>query len=88
MVAPPLGGAVTSKTPAPVLPREILLTVLPEDPSVRDSSTDKILRAVVPVPQDTFLPGPKSSRFQVIDYDGAENRLYPPTTLRIAKFCE
>ncbi len=59
--------------------------MLPQDPSVRDSSTGKILRAVVPVPQDTFLPGPKSSRFQVIDYDGAENRLYPPTTLRVAK---
>jgi hypothetical protein len=44
-----------------------------------------MLRAVVPVPQDRLLPGPKSSRFQVIDYDGAENHLYPTTTVRIAK---
>ena len=44
-----------------------------------------MLRAVVPVPRDRVLPGPKSSRFQVIDYDGAENQLFPPTAIRVAK---
>jgi len=44
----------------------------------------RLVRAVVPVPEDRVLPGPKSSRFQVIDYDGSENRLYGPTTIREA----
>jgi len=68
-----------------VQPREILLAVLPQDPSVFDPDTGDLLRAVVPVPQDSVLVGPKSSRFQVIDYDGSENHLYPPTSIRVAK---
>ena len=68
-----------------VRPREVLLAVLPQDPSVFDPDTGKLLRAVVPVPQDTVLSGPRSSRFQVIDYDGSENQLYPPTDILVAK---
>ncbi len=65
-------------------PREILLTVLPQDPAVFDPDSGRLLRAVVPVAQDLVLRGPKSSRFQVIDYDGSDNRLYPPTDIRPA----
>ncbi len=68
-----------------VQPREILLAILPQDPSVYDPDTGRLLRAVVTVPQDAVLTGPRSSRFQVIDYAGSENKLYPPTDLRLAK---
>ncbi len=69
----------------PVTPRQILLTVLPQDPGVFDPDTGTLLRAVVAVPQDLVLPGPLSSRFRVVDYDGSEDRLYPPSTIRPAR---
>lgn len=74
----------TPPSSQPVTPREILLTILPQDPGVFDPDTGKLLRAVVPLPQDQVLPGPKTSRFQVIDYDGSENHLYPTSKLRPA----
>lgn len=74
----------TPSSEQPVTPREIFLTILPQDPGVFDSDTGRLLRAVVPVSQDLVLPGPKNSRFQVIDYDGSENRLYPTSVIRPA----
>jgi hypothetical protein len=68
-----------------VEPREILLALLPQDPGVYDPATGRLIRAVVPVPFDRVRPGPKSARFSVIDYDGADNRLYPTTRLRPSK---
>jgi hypothetical protein len=68
----------------PVTPREIRLTILPQDPGVVDPATGRLLRAVVTVPQDVVLPGPRSSRFLVVDYDGSENHLYPRSTIRPA----
>jgi hypothetical protein len=68
-----------------VIPRQTFLTVLPQDPGVFDPDTGRRLRAVVAVPEDLVLPGPKSSRFQVVDYDGSEDRLYPTSTIRRAR---
>ena len=40
-----------------------------------------MLRASVPVPADRLEPGPRSHRFQVIDYDATARVLLPPATL-------
>ena len=38
-------------------------------------------RISIDVPNEFLLPGPQGSRFEVIDYDGANNCFYPPVDL-------
>jgi hypothetical protein len=55
------------------------MTIVAQDPSV--TGQHGMLRASVPVPADRLEPGPRSHRFQVIDYDATARVLLPPATL-------
>jgi hypothetical protein len=62
--------------PLPV-PRLQKLTIIAQDPGVRDEN-DCILRAAVELPAETLQPGPWGYRVHVIDYDAATNQLWKP----------
>lgn len=64
---------------AGALRRTFAMTIVAQDPSVGDERG--ILRATVPVPADRLEPGPRSHRFQVIDYDATARVLLAPATL-------
>jgi hypothetical protein len=55
------------------------MTIVAQDPSV--GGERGMLRASVPVPADRLEPGPRSHRFQVIDYDATARVLLPPAIL-------
>lgn len=55
------------------------MTIVAQDPSVGNERG--MLRATVPVPADRLEPGPRSHRFQVIDYDATARILLAPATL-------
>jgi hypothetical protein len=59
--------------------RTFAMTIVAQDPSVGDERG--MLRATVPVPADRLEPGPRSHRFQVIDYDATARVLLPPATV-------
>lgn len=53
------------------------VTVLAQDPSVRD--TDGLpLFTTLTIPNDFALPGPRTSRFHIIDYDASLGRFIQP----------
>jgi hypothetical protein len=58
-----------------------LLTVIAQDPSVRNRG--RILTAQVSVPAEVTEPGPRGARFHVVDYDAALDMLVPPVTLTV-----
>ena len=55
------------------------MTIVAQDPSV--GGERGMLRATVGVPADRLEPGPRSHRFQVIDYDATARILLPPARL-------
>ena len=59
--------------------RTHLMTIVAQDPSV--GGEQGMLRASVPVPADRLEPGPRSHRFQVIDYDATARVLLQPAIL-------
>jgi hypothetical protein len=59
--------------------RTFAMTIVAQDPSVGDERG--MLRATVPVPADRLEPGPRSHRFQVIDYDATARVLLAPAAL-------
>jgi len=71
----PEPGPVRASSPR----RTVAMTIVAQDPSVGDAHG--MLRATVPVPADRLEPGPRSHRFQVIDYDATARVLLPPATL-------
>jgi len=58
--------------------RTRLMTIIAQDPAVRFGG--QITRARVSVPVDRLEPGPRSSRFHVVDYDASAGRLNDPST--------
>lgn len=50
------------------------LTIIAQDPSVRIDG--KIVRALVDIPAEQLLPGPRGYRVNVIDFDATANVLY------------
>jgi hypothetical protein len=73
------GGAESLAHASP--PRDVLRTILAQDPAVLQAGSTRVLRADVPVPYDEVLPGPRSSRFSVVDYDATRDELHPSTEL-------
>jgi hypothetical protein len=73
--ASPEQGAVRAGSPR----RSFAMTIVAQDPSVGDARG--MLRATIPVPADRLEPGPRSHRFQVIDYDATARILLPPARL-------
>ena len=73
--ASPEQGAVRAGIPR----RTFAMTIVAQDPSV--GNAQGMLRATVPVPADRLEPGPRSHRFQVIDYDATARILLPPARL-------
>ena len=63
-----------------VLPRQIWLTIIAQDPSVRIccGGRDRILTVKVPVTAESLAPGPWGHRVQVVDYDATSSALYVP----------
>ncbi len=51
------------------------------DPSVRGSD-NKILTAVIEIPNEQLAPGPRGYRVQVVDYDASNQILYEPAPYR------
>ena len=71
----PEQGAARAGSPR----RTFAMTIVAQDPSV--GNAQGMLRATVPVPADRLEPGPRSHRFQVIDYDATARILLPPARL-------
>jgi hypothetical protein len=61
-------------------PRTHEMTIVAQDPSVLDGHGVPLL-AQVRVPADRLEPGPRSHRFQVVDYDASTGQLQPPAVL-------
>jgi hypothetical protein len=59
------------------VPRSQKLTIIAQDPAVRDTQ-NCILKAVVDLPAETLQPGPWGYRVHVIDYDAASDQLWEP----------
>lgn len=82
-------GAGPAEVPAPdagavQVGRWFTMTVVAKDPSIRSGGAEagrQILRARVRVPADRLWPGPRSHRFQVVDYDATAGELRPPVDL-------
>lgn len=65
----------------PPVAQTALLTVIAQDPSIRDG--DSILTAQVAVPAEVTEPGPRGARFHLVDYDAAQGELVPPARLSV-----
>ena len=63
------------------------VTILAQDPSVRDRSGE-ILKATVQVPWEDLEPGPTGHRVQVVDYDATTRTLYRPAGVRARDFAD
>jgi hypothetical protein len=66
------------------LPRQFVATVLARDPSVlaRDAQPGhRMLRTQLAMPATRLEPGPRGSRFQVVDFDASTKRLAAATDL-------
>lgn len=74
-------GNGTRLRPLPV-PRIQKLTIIAQDPGVRDEN-GCILRAAVELPAETLQPGPWGYRVHIIDYDAATNQLWKPYVYRM-----
>jgi hypothetical protein len=61
--------------------RTFAMTIVAQDPSIGNDRG--MLRATVPVPADRLEPGPRSHRFQVIDYNATGRVLLGPATLAV-----
>ncbi len=61
----------------PNLPRTRTLTIIAQDPSVKDKFK-KVLKAQVEIPAETLAKGPRGYRVNVIDYDTSTGTLYIP----------
>lgn len=62
------------------------LTVIAQDPSIKapnrkNKKKREVLLTKVEIPYETFLPGPKGYRMEVIDYDVSTNILYTQAPL-------
>src|SRR5215208_4604734 len=58
--------------------RTVELTIVAQDPAVRDAR-GRIVRARVRVPLDRRTePGPRGHRLHVVDYDAGRDELTPP----------
>ncbi|MEJ7569182.1 MAG: hypothetical protein WKF41_13060 [Gaiellaceae bacterium] len=53
------------------------VTIIAQDPSVRDAD-GKTIRAAVSIPVDLLEPGPRGQRFHVVDYDAGLGKLAKP----------
>lgn len=62
------------------------LTILAQDPSVREAENGRMLRAKVQVPFEHLDSGPRGYRVRVTDYDSAQNRLYQ--TAKVCDYCD
>jgi hypothetical protein len=66
------------------LPRQFQATVVARDPSVQAPDPKRghrILRTQLDVPATRLEPGPRGSRFQVVDFDASTKRLGAPPVL-------
>src|SRR5690349_21608236 len=59
------------------LPRTRTLTVIAQDPDVRDGN-GSIVRAEVEIPAEDLAAGPWGYRVHVIDFDASTGTLYTP----------
>jgi len=80
-VAAPVKPPAPASLARPPAPLDVRLTILAQDPAILKAGTTRLLRADVSVPYDDVLPGPRSSRLAVVDYDATRNELHPPTRL-------
>ena len=71
MAEPTRGGFV----PPPAPTRTRLVTVVAQDPGVRDLN-GRIITTQLEIPAERVAPGPWGYRVQVIDYDGSTRTLY------------
>jgi len=60
-----------------MVPGNRQLTIIAQDPSVKDAN-GKILRANVRIPYEALGPGPRGYRVHVVDYDSSQRVLYHP----------
>jgi hypothetical protein len=65
----------------PPVAQTTLLTVIAQDPSIRERG--RILTARASVPAEVTEPGPRGARFHVVDYDAALGTLVPPVPLAV-----
>src|SRR5205807_6338835 len=62
-------------------PRGAAITIIAQDPSVKDRTTNRVLTSEVYVPADKMAAGPRTHRFHVVDYDTTTMRAEGPADL-------
>lgn len=73
--------ALLTKLPTDGIPnRGLDMTILAQDPSVRESGKE-ILRTALTIPSERLEPGPRGHRFYVIDYDASTRTLTKPVPI-------
>jgi hypothetical protein len=61
-------------------------TVVAQDPTVHVSASDQtILSSVVEIPAEKYLPGPRGTRFQVVDLETASGKVGPQSLMEPAE---
>ena len=66
----------------PALSRTRSLTIVAQDPTISVSSADpRILTGVTAIPNERFLPGPRGSRFHVVDIDLSSGKAGPASVM-------
>jgi hypothetical protein len=83
---PPRPLERSSKIVDLLAPRSVEMTIVAQDPTTLTvEHPARILTAKVRVPAESLLPGPRSHRFFVVDYDVSEGRADGPVKCRVAK---
>lgn len=62
-------------------PRGAAITIIAQDPTVKDRTTNRVLTSQVTIPADKMEAGPRSHRFHVVDYDTSTKKAQPPADL-------
>lgn len=58
------------------MPARRTLTIIAQDPSIKDPITTGVLRAQVSIPYESTDPGPRGYRVHVVDYDATKGVMY------------
>jgi hypothetical protein len=61
--------------------RTVEITVVAQDPDIKRRDDGRVLTSKVTVPAEFLLPGPRSHRFFVVDYDLSSETAQPPAVL-------
>ena len=78
---PAVDGLEPEPPRKPPPPRTVEITVVAQDPQIIEAVENTVLTSKVRVPADNLIPGPRSHRFFVVDYDLTTGKAQQPVDL-------